>query len=154
MAEPKSIREMADAEPAETELFPMGSLEGDEKTLGQLIRPNQSTEVTVAMTKGEVPSPTGGLLDPNKTALVLVTCEVGQYAEIPIREGTRADGDRKITGWKLRQQLTPIYVEKMAATGGVIEASFAALLQEDEPAAAALLDRMQARVEQALGVTA
>lgn len=152
----KSIREMAeaDAEAADAaELFPLGSLEGDETTLASLVQPGESNEVTVSMGTAEVPSPSGGLLSPHKEHLLLVTCEHAGYTEVPKREGDRVNGKR-VVGWKTRQTLRPIYVERVQGEAGAIEAAFADLLRADETAAAALLDRMRDRADKALGAPA
>lgn len=153
--EPQSIREMAekDTAEAETELFPIGSLEGDETSLATLVKPTHTHEVTVSMGTAEVPSPRGGLLSPEREHLLLVTCEHAGYTEVPKREGDRVSG-KTVIGWKTRQTLRPIYVERVNGEGGAIEAAFADLLRADEGAAMQALDRMKTRAEKALGVTA
>lgn len=152
--EPQSIREMAenDAQEGAGELFPIGSLEGDETSLATLVKPTHTHEVTVSMGTAEVPSPRGGLLSPDSEHLLLVTCEHAGYTEVPKREGDRVSG-KTVIGWKTRQTLRPIYVERVKGEAGAIEASFADLLKADETAAMALLDRMRARAEKSLGVT-
>jgi hypothetical protein len=153
----QSIREMAEADGAAadaTELFPMGSLDGDEGSLDTMIQPGESVQYTVSMNAtSEVPAPRGGMLDIRKEHLLLVTCEVAHPIPVPVREGDRATG-KTITGWKIRQQLRPIYVERVKGEAGAIEAAFADLLRADEDGAAALLDRMRARMESALGAPA
>jgi len=151
--ESKSIREMAEADADaadDAELFPLGSLEGDETTLAQLIKPGHTVEVTVSMGTAEVPSPRGGLLDPANEGMVLVTFEVAGYTPVPVRRGDRVSG-KEITGWKLRQNLRPIHVERVQGEAGAIEAAFADLLRADEAAASSLLDRMRDRADKALG---
>jgi hypothetical protein len=152
--DPQSIREMAekDAEEAAEELFPIGALEGDETTLGSLVKPGQTNEVTVSMMTAEVPSPRGGLLSPDRDHLLLVTTEHAGYTEIPKREGDRVNG-KTVVGWKTRQNLRPVYVERVNGEAGAIEAAFTDLLRANEQDAMALLDRMRARAETALGVT-
>jgi hypothetical protein len=152
---PQSIREMAEAETQQAagELFPLGSLEGDEATLGQLIQPNHETHVTVSMGTAEVPMPRGGLLAPDKEHTLLVTCEVSGFEPVPQRDGDRVQG-KTIVGWKVREKLRVIYVERVKGEEGSIEAQFADLLRADEQRGAALLDRLKGRVEQALGVSA
>lgn len=151
----QSIRDMAEKDAAEAaeELFPLGSLEGDETSLATLVKPNHSHEVTVSMGTAEVPSPRGGLLSPDKEHLLLVTCEHAGYTEVPKREGDRHTG-KQLVGWKTRQTLRPIYVERVNGEGGAIEAAFADLLRADEAGAMQALDRMKSRAEKALGVTA
>ena len=148
----QTIREMAEADAQQqdaAEMFPAGSLEGDETTLATLIKPGQPNEVTVSMGTAEVPSPRGGLLNPDREHLLLVTTEHAGYTEVPKREGDRVTG-KTVVGWKTRQNLRPIYVEQVKGEAGAIEAAFADLLMSDASAAGALLDRMQARAEKAM----
>lgn len=153
----ESVREMAehDAETPEEELFPLGTLEGDDVTLGGLVKGNHSFQITVSMNgTSEIHSPSDtGLFDPSKEHMLLVTCEQASLELVPDREGERVQG-KKIVGWKGRQKLRPIYCEKVKGEAGVIESQFSALLGADEAAAMALLDRLKARAEKALGVTA
>lgn len=155
--DPQSIREMADADAeqqTEAEMFPIGSLEGDEAKLETMIRPGEPVKITVSMNgTPEVPMPRGGLLDVRKEHLLLVTCEVESPIPVPEREGDRTTG-KKIVGWKIRQKLRPIYVERVHGEAGAIESAFVDLLRGDEAAAAALLERMTRRTEQALGAIA
>lgn len=131
------------------EMFPLGSIEGDAKTLKTLVKPGQKTEQTVSLMSAEVPISGGGLLDPEREGMLLVTYEPAGYTEVPVREGDRASGKR-VKGWKFRTQLRPIYVERVEGEAGVLEANFAALAEGDARAAGALLDRMRARLTDAL----
>lgn len=148
----KTIREMSEEDAGDEELFPLGSLDGDEATLGQLIKKNHTVEITASMGTAEVPM-RGGLLDPNENHMLLVKIEPGKIDTVPQRDGDPVNG-KTITGWKLRQNLRPTYVERLRPDVAAMEASFAALLLADETAAASLLDRMQDRAEKQLGVTA
>jgi hypothetical protein len=130
------------------ELFPLGSLEGDGVTLKTIVKPSEKVETTVAMMSAEVPS-SGGLLDPRREGMLLVTYELAQAPLVPKREGDRARG-KQIVGWKIRQQVRPIFVEQVSGEAGALEANFAALLAEDPAKAGALLDRMRERAEAAL----
>lgn len=153
--EPQSIREMAenDAESGAGELFPLGSLEGDDAKLETMIRPGEKVTHSVTMNGTSKVPLTGGLLDIRKEHMLLVTCEVAHPIAVPDREGDRVAG-KTIVGWDIKQKLTPIYVERVKGEAGAIEAAFADLLKGDDRAAMALLDRMKVRAEQALGVTA
>lgn len=154
--EPKSIREMAEAdtqEAAATQLFPLGSIEGDDGTLQSMIQPGEKVTHSVTMNGTSKVEMTGGLLDIRKEHTLLVTCEVAYPIPVPDREGDRLAGKR-IVGWDIKQKLIPIYVERVKGEEGAIEASFADLLRADENRAAVLLDRLKARVENALGVNA
>lgn len=149
----QSIREMAEAQ-AKTgdgddpgELFPIGTLPGDDLTLRELIKPHHKVEVTASLMAAEVPM-TGGLVDPEREGMALVTYELAKPLLIPQREGDR--DDKKLVGWKVRQQLRPVYVEGVRGEAGVIEAQFAALLKADQQQAAALADRIRARLQDAL----
>lgn len=152
MTDDQSIREMADADAndPDEELFPLGSLEGDETTLKQLVKANHHQTVTVSMGSAEVPVTGGGLLDVNAEHMLLVTVEPRKIEVVPEREGDRVDG-KTIVGYKLRQHLTPLHVERVRGEAGAIEAAFTDLLGADEGQAAALLDRMKARTDTALG---
>lgn len=149
---PQSIREMAegDAVNQEGELFPIGSLQGDETTLGTLIRSNHKTELTVSMGTAEVPVRGGGMLDVNREHLLLVTVEPRKIETVPQREGDRLEG-KEIVGFKIRQTVTPIYVERVQGEGGALVAAFADLLRADESAALAALEGMKDRAGRALG---
>lgn len=138
-----------DAEPA-AELFPVGSIEGDGFSHKTMVKAGMSTEITVAMTGGEVPIPNGtGLLDPAKEGMLLVTYEVADAGRaIPQREGER--GDKRIVGYKFRQTVRPVYIERVKGEEGVIEGHFAALLEAEPSRAGALLDRLNARAGRSL----
>lgn len=154
--ESQTLREMAEGESAAAEaveLFPLGSLEGDDAKLETMIRPGERVTHSVTMNGTSKVPLTGGLLDIRKEHMLLVTCEVAHPIAVPDREGDRLAGKR-IVGWDIKQKLTPIYVERVKGEAGAIEASFAELLKADEQGAMAVLDRMRARAEQALGVTA
>jgi hypothetical protein len=91
------------------ELFPVGSLEGDPKvTLKNIIKAHHRVEYTASLMSAEVPL-REGLLDPDDEGRVLVTYEVASLVPVPIREDK--GGTKKIVGYKIRQQLRPIYVE-------------------------------------------
>jgi hypothetical protein len=137
-----------EAEQEAPELFPAGSLKGDGKSLKTLIKPGQAVKSTVSMMSAEVPISGGGLLDPDREGMVLVTYELAKLEPVPEREGDR--GDRKIVGWKVRQVVRPVYVEPVSGEAGTIEAAFAALVDASAKDAGALLDRLHARMSDAL----
>lgn len=148
---PQSIREMAEAEAAkgeQAEMFPRGSIVGD-SNLGprDLFQPNHRIELTASLMSAEVPM-TGGLLSPTEEGLLLVTYELEKPIPVPIREGDR--GAKELVGWKIRQQLRPVYVEGVKGEEGVILSKFAALLQADPDRAGALLDSLNNRAAKAL----
>jgi hypothetical protein len=118
---PDNVRSIADranggeeGDGEQEELFPLGTLEGDKKTLAQIIRKGLPVETTVSLMSAEVPL-RGGLPDPDKLHRALITAEVAKLTPVPVRE------DGKIVSWKVRVSLRPTYVEAVegqeAATG-------------------------------------
>lgn len=138
-------------EPTEAELFPEGSLEGDNVTAQTYVRRGLPVEVTVALGTAEVPT-RAGLLDPNKAGRVLVSFVPGGKRDVPIREDGSKTG--KVVGWKLRQILTPTYVADASDEATVCRNAFAALLATDAPAAGALLAELRDMAETELGAPA
>ena len=136
--DPRSIEDRAEDEGAPEELFPLGSLQGDELTPQKLIKRGLPVEVTVAMGTAEVPVQGGGLLDPDRAGRVLVSYEFAKNVEVPQRE------DGRIVGWKVRQMLRPTYVQQAKDEGALIREEFAHLLALDQKAAGALLDDLGA----------
>lgn len=150
MGDGDSIREMAESETEAAEqadLFPRGQLAGDGLALRDFFPTNLRYELTASMRSAEVPL-SGGLLDPAKEGIAIVTYELERPEPVPIREGDR--GAKEIVGWKVRQVLRPVYVEPARGEAGVIEGNFAALLAADETAAGALLDRLKERAGEKL----
>jgi hypothetical protein len=128
-------------EPEQEQLFPMGTVEGDGRNLKTLIRPNAPIRSTVSMRKAEVPS-AGGLFDPDRERMLLVTVEPSKIEHVPIRDGGR------VKEWKQRQTLRPVYIEGTTSYGAAqIEAMFTALLADDPRDAGKLLDKLRGRVE-------
>lgn len=128
----------ADPPPTESELFPNGSLAGDAVTPQTLVKRGLPVEVTVSLSKAEVPT-TGGLLDPSKAGRVLVSYLPATVHEVPQREG---DEDT-LVGWKLRQDLRATFVEDANDEAALIRKEFAALIQLDGTAAKALLAELR-----------
>lgn len=145
----QSIREMAeqDADDAQEEIFPRGQLEGDDKSIRDFFQPHHRIELTASLMAAEVPA-SGGLVDPEKEGMALVTYELSKPIPVPIREGNA--GEKELVGWKIRQQLRPVYVEAVRGEEGAIEANFAALLAAEPNRAGALLDRLVHRAGRAL----
>ena len=126
------------------ELFPLGSLEGDERTLGNLTR-GKPTEVTVSLSKAEVPL-RGGLLDPSKLSRAVITYEPAKYVEVPIRE-QQPDGSRKIVSWKIRNVTRAVYAEALPDDpGDLARWALARLIAADPQAAARFADQVQEMV--------
>lgn len=147
--ERRTMADMAGDDGFTEELFPLGSIEGDSKTLKNLVKPGQKVEQTVSLMSAEVPISGGGLLDPEREGLLLVTYEAAGYTQVPVREGDRTVG-KTVKSWKYRTQLRPIYVERVEGNAGDIEANFVLLSDADEAEAGALLDRLQARLREKL----
>jgi hypothetical protein len=141
----ESVAERAKAgehEEGQDELFPMGSLDGDGKSLKTLIKAGSSVKATVKMRTAEVPAK-GGLLDPEGERTLVVTVRPGKVEAVP-----HHDGEGKVVDWTQRQSLDPVYVEAASSYGaGQIEAMFAALLADDPKAAGGLLDKLGGRVK-------
>lgn len=127
--------------PTEDELFPKGSLAGDSITPQTLVKRGLPIEVTVSLSKAEVPTK-GGLLNPNKAGRVLVSYLPGTVHEVPQRDG---DEDTLI-GWKLRQDLRATFVEDANDEANLIRKEFAALVQLDGAAAVTLLAELKSMV--------
>jgi hypothetical protein len=152
----QSIREMAeregdDAEGAAEELFPNGVLDGDELDLKALIaKGGGKIQVTVSIRAKEFPAPRGGLLDPERDHTVLLTTRWSKPDLVPDWENTQPGEPRKMDGWKVRQVLEPIYVERIEGEEGIIEANFVEFLKADPARAGALLERLNGRAADAL----
>jgi hypothetical protein len=91
-------------------LFPKGFVGGDDKSIKNIIKASHDVKVTISLMSAEVPSPTGGLLDPEVEGQLLITYEVNKIPLIPQREGE--PGDKNLTGWKVRQQIRPTYIQR------------------------------------------
>jgi hypothetical protein len=148
----QSIREMAEGEqPEPEELFPAGVLEGDGLSLQSLFKKGQgNVKVTVSVLSREFPAPSGGLLNPERQGLALLTYRWQKPEPIPQWGDAPPGEERPIIGWKVRQVVEPIFIEKLTGEAGVIEANFVALLEADPVASGALLDRLKERVEKAV----
>lgn len=139
----RTMAEMAaEDEDGQMEAFPLGAVDGDGVALKSLIKAGHSVSTTVSLMTAEVPAPKGSLLNPDKEGMLLVTYEVAGYEPVPQREGDRHSG-KNIRGWKIRQKLRPIYVERVEGNGAEIQANFALLQDADETAAGALLDTLK-----------
>lgn len=120
------------------ELFPSGSLAGDDVSPQTLVKRGLPVEVTVSLSKAEVPTKSG-LVDPNKAGRVLVSYLPGTVHEVPQREGD----DNRLVGWKIRQDLRATFVEDANSEQDVIRSEFAALMTLDPPAAQTLLAELR-----------
>lgn len=153
----QSIREMAEAESlgeGQEQLFEGAQFAGDELSLDDLIKQGKKRVVTVSFRSAEFDSPSdGGLLRPTKQGLALVTYQWEKPDLVPLwEEGKPRRDNPEIVGWKVRQVLTPIWVEKLDGEAGIIEANFAELLDADAGAAGALLASMTQRYRKAMGL--
>lgn len=135
VAEPRSIEDLADDEQDQPELFPMGSLEGDDLTPARMIKKGLPVEVTASIGKAEVPL-RGGMIDPNKRGRVLVSYRFHKNEDIAQIE------DNEIVGWKIRQNLKATYVAQANSEEDLISIEFANLLALDQAAAGRLLDTL------------
>lgn len=116
-------------------LFPDGYFEGDPWLLTQIHKERLPVEVTVSLSRAEVPV-RAGIPDPRKAGRVIVSHEVAKYEPVPIRE------EGMIVGWKIRAHLRAIHVEPMGEVPEAIEREFERLMMTDRQAAALLADRL------------
>ena len=126
----------------EEELFPAGSLPGDDITPQSIVKKGLPTKLVVALSKAEVPIRGNGLVNPNRYGQVLVTYLPGKLHELPIREDEH-DG-AKVTSWKLTQDLRAMYVEDANDRPALIRAQFEALCATDAAGAVALIADLKA----------
>jgi hypothetical protein len=145
----RSIAEQAgeaETEPpadGDTELFPLGSIEGDELTPQKIIKRGLPVEVTVSIGKAEVPVKGNGLMDPEKTGRVIVSYAFASNTEIPTTDETG-----RVVSWKVRQSLRATHVAPANDREALIRAEFDALLALEGDAAGRLLDELKARFGQ------
>jgi hypothetical protein len=138
-----SIADRAEQGEEQGEMFPLGVLEGDERTLGNLTRGKPITELTVSLGAAEIPL-RGGLLDPGRLGRALITYEPANYVTVPERE-TQADGSRKIVGWKVRNVTRAVYAEPVEEDPvDFAEWAFRRALSADPQRGAELADRVSA----------
>jgi hypothetical protein len=127
------------------EMFPLGTLSGDDLTPQKVVKRGLPVETTVALSRAEVPT-SGGLMDPDKAGRCLVSYVPGKIEEVPQRDGDEA----KVVGWKIRQHLRATYVQPAGDEADLIRAEFGALLELDSSAAGALLDELRSMAADAL----
>jgi len=133
----------------EPELFPMGTVAGDGLGLKHLIRPGADVSMTISLMSAEIPAPReGGLLKPEQEVYLLVAAEPQKYIPVPEKEGDR--GDRKVTGWKIRQAVRPLHVQRVTGDAVMVQAAFRALVDTDQARAGQLLDSLNAAYREAL----
>lgn len=135
-----------EAQEPEEELFPNGALAGDKVSPQTLVKRGLPVEVTVSLSKAEVPTKSG-LLDPTKAGRVLVSYLPATVHEVPQREGD----DDQLVGWKIRQDLRATFVEDANDESELIRSEFAALVALDGAAAQVLLGELR---EMATGMRA
>jgi hypothetical protein len=107
-----SAAEMAggEGEGEQEELFPLGSVAGDPRTTWKtLIKPRTPVKTECKLSQAAVPL-TDGLYDFGEKGEVLVTFEAGQVRSVPELGEPEADGQRKLKGVKLVQNLRSIHV--------------------------------------------
>lgn len=148
----RTVAERAGEEPPEPtaeELFPMGSLAGEGPTPQTIIKKGLRTTLTVSLSRAEVPNPGGGLFDPGRYGRALVTYLPGQLHPLPLRED--AGNPTKVTGWKIRQDLSVTHVAPASDPAALILGQFEELLEVEPGDAAALCERLLAMTSEALG---
>jgi hypothetical protein len=96
--------------PAQSELFPLGTIEGDpEVTPSTLISPGMAVDLAAVLASNEVPL-RGGLVSPYEERKLIVTFQLKKVEQILKRN---RDDDAP-EGWKTRVHLQPIYVEPVS----------------------------------------
>lgn len=160
MAEGQSIREMAEAESlgeGQEQLFEGAKFEGDDGlSLEGLVSRGSKREVTVSFRSAEFDCPKdSGLLSPTRQGLALVTYRWIKPDMVPLWEqGKPRDQNPELEGWKVRQILEPIWIEKLDGEADIIKANFVELLSADPEEAGRLLEQMTAAMRKAMGVEA
>jgi hypothetical protein len=137
-AEGRSLEDLADDEDEtpEAELFPMGSLDGDEVTPQKVVKRGLPTTITVSLSKAEVPVKGGGMLNHDSQGRVLVTHLPAKIEEIPQRDD---DNSTRITGWKIRQNLRAVHVRRADDPAEMVRLFMDELIVADPAAAQALI---------------
>jgi hypothetical protein len=123
------------------EMFPTGSLEGDRRTLGNIVRPSHRVELNAIMSNGKAHL-RDGLPDPEKLIRYAVTCKFAGFAgstPAPIWE-RQPDGNEKIVGWRIDVRLAPTYIEQLGQGESAVTVEFDRLLAADPPSAGRLLE--------------
>lgn len=139
----QSVTERAEEPDDQQEMFPAGIATGDKKrTLGNLVRPNQSNALEAEMTKHRVDL-RDGLLDPDQLYRYAVTCRPGKVVEVPHRE-KQPDGEMKVNSWTTVQFLAPVYMEPLGMGEEAVTKAFHELLLIDATRAAKSLEALQA----------
>jgi hypothetical protein len=102
---------------------------------------------TCSMRSAEVPL-RGGLVNPRTTGRLLMTYEAFDGG-LPVPE--REDG--QVVGWKVRQQLRPVYVEPVDGDlPEMVEAWFDRVMEDSAEVGGALADRIAAKAAARLSV--
>lgn len=152
---PRSIQERAENGESgvpEEELFPLGSLPGDDITPQTLVKRGLPTTLMVSLMRAKVPFRGKGLADPNRFGRALVQYLPAKVNELPLREDK---GDpAKVTGWELTQELRVVHVATADEPEDLIRTEFQVLLAEDAKAAAALFAELRGMMVDALGADA
>lgn len=125
----------------DAEMFPLGVLEGDPWNLDMVRKSKKPVEVTVALSRAEVPM-RDGLPDPNKSGRVAASHETAKYEVVPVKE-EQPDGEKILVSWKIRVNLRVTYVEQMGDTESVVKREFERLTSEDVQRAAEVADELR-----------
>jgi hypothetical protein len=136
-----SIGERAENGGEQETLFPEGVLDGDKRTLANLLKKGLPVEVVCVMTAMEVPL-RDGLPDPDKLARYAITVE-HRGARVKYKREKQPDGSRKIVGYTLVAETRPVYAETLGMGEDAMERSYEQLLAVDPVRAGATLDRLK-----------
>jgi hypothetical protein len=125
------------------ELFERGVLDGDNRTLSNLIRRNQPVEVVASFSMKDVPI-REGLLDPEEPGRVLLTYRPKDYKLKPKRE-RQADGSMNVIGWQLAHSTEGLFAEPAPVSTDLLLREFERLLGMDGQEAMRAADQITER---------
>lgn len=133
----------ANGEGEQEQLFPEGVLDGDKKTLANIMKKNLPVEVVCVMTQMEVPL-RDGLPDPDKQARFAITVEPSGSNLKYVRE-RQPDGTRKVVGYKIVANVRPVFAEPLGMEEEAMTRSFEQLMGIDPKRAGKQLDALKDR---------
>lgn len=139
----ESIADRAASGEGQTELFPEGVLDGDKRTLANVMRRGLPVELVAKMSTAEIPL-RDGLPDPDKLGRLAVTVEPTDARLKYVRE-LQPDGQRKVVGYKIVANVRPVYTENLGMGEEAVEKSFEQMLGIDAQRAGKVLDVLTER---------
>lgn len=135
-----SVESLADDGHDELEMFPVGSIAGEGPSPQSLVNKGLPIELTVSMSRAEVPMTGQGLLDPNEGGRLLVSILPGKVDYVPVRED-KDDPDR-VSKWKIRQNVRVTYTQQVADIPSLIRSLYEELAAGSRSDAEHLLQQL------------